>query len=229
MRERPILFSGPMVRALFAGKKTQTRRVYRPRSPEPYELMGEDESGKPWPVWMDPNDGGDYLPVRCPYGEPGDRLWVREKWCPDLGHFGHSIAYAAEYEGGERERPMSSSMPSHERQVWIERWERKHGGWSAWSHAGKWSPGIYLPRWASRLTLEVEAVRVERLMALTEADAAAEGMDYSKCGHPDCGPTAHGRVGTFGKGWDALNGKRGFGWATNPWVWVVTFKRVGAA
>jgi len=197
-RERPILFSGPMVRAILAGRKTQTRRVVRWKGrtpPTAAEFCGlTDSLGYPASegfIWAGFGNRRDPLYWRCPYGRPGDRLWVRETWgidpndmAIDLPDRANRIVYRAD---DSEDRPY-------------------HWGWH--------SP-IYMPRWASRLTLEVTAVRVEQVQEITEADAKAEGCDGGK--------------NVFQDLWEALNRKRGFGWDVNPWVWVVCFKRLEVA
>lgn len=206
MRERPILFSGPMVRAILAGRKTVTRRVLQPQPPEDDAPLAtgwfhpEASDGGPGPHTFGVY-GSDWH-VRCPYGAPNDRLWVREAWAardvrsewalsvglveePFCGVGGDEIIYRAD-DDGTRARPP------------------------------RWFSPLYMPRWASRLTLEIVSVRVERLQEIAEADARAEG-----CGDPPFGT----RRETFAILWDAINGKRA-PWESNPWVWRVEFRRV---
>lgn len=205
MRERPIIFGGESVRAILAGKKTQTRRVVSFESLRP-ESFGHADVGA---VRREANGfhcrAGDFnvwsrKPLRCPYGVVGDRLWVRETWRA-LKRFdvhtiktGSMIAYEADANTGDR-------MPTP-----IGRMGRKR------------SP-LFMPRWASRLTLEVTEVRVERLQSISEEDAKAEGKGVTwggGCFHR-----------SFAGGWDALNAKRGFSWESNPWVWAVSFRPGG--
>jgi hypothetical protein len=178
VKERPILFSGPMVRAILDGQKTQTRRIVKPQP----SIEGQEP----------------HL-VRCPYGVPGDRLWVRETWGEGgMTKPGDPASYAAD-----------------------------------WPDAGairKWRPSIHMPRWASRIDLEVTAVRVERLQAITEEDARAEGAAHRIARGGDLsgaleGETPIQHVAHFRDLWDSINGER-TPWASNPWVWVVSFKRV---
>lgn len=204
VRERGIIMQAESVRAILAGRKTQTRRAYRPRNPEPWELPpgeGYKDDGTPWPMYQDTY--GDFHPVRCPYGAPGDRLWVRETWrqsfkrtttdsgCTYLADYGHRLDLI-----GER------------------------AARNAWT----WRPSIHMPRWASRLTLEVVEVRVQRVQEISTADVLSEGALMEPCG-PYTAPGDE-QIAWFRSGWDALNAKRGFPWASNPWVWVVTFNRV---
>jgi hypothetical protein len=155
----------------------------------------------------------------CPYGVPGDRLWVREPWTTSLGHFAHTIIYQAD-------NKSAGLKFSDDQQVWIERYERKHGnqGYSSYLHEVRgWAPSIFMPRWASRITLEVVNIRVERLQEISFDDAIAEGV----CEYP---PDAHGMRSEcrrwFQEIWDEINAKRGYGWDVNPWVWVIEFKQV---
>lgn len=196
-KERPILFSGAMVRAILDGRKTQTRRVVKPQ-PEVSEqgnLMGE---------WLAKPLDGLLLPrvqditVHCPYGQPGDRLWVRETWGfnPDFpGIHGHAC-YRAD--------------PGHD------------------YDGIKWKPSIHMPRAVCRLKLEITGVRVERLNDCSHADAVAEGIapelegwtDYS---NPSC-QMCLDPIDSYRSLWDEINGAGA--WAANPWVWVVEFKRI---
>ena len=204
MKERPILFSAPMIRALLAGAKTQTRRAAR--APRGYELDG---AGFGRLLCSRPNNSTGERVVACPYGVPGDRLWVRESYAP--AYFGYCRAgYRADW---TRAAADSCAEP-------------------------KWTPSIYMPRAASRITLEVTEVRVQRVQSISELDAIAEGCTptrdsssqyYYGAEHPIKGgrkvfPTA---VCAYESLWDAINGKRpGCSWGDNPWVWCVTFERV---
>ncbi|CAB4136983.1 hypothetical protein UFOVP315_26 [uncultured Caudovirales phage] len=181
MKERPILFSAPMVRAILEGRKTQTRRVVKRLNPEHPVLAGEA------------------ILRMCPYGQPGDRLWVRE-----------TFAYAHNDDGV----PQS---PERFLYAATENWE------------GRSVPSIHMPRRASRITLEIVAVRVERLNQMQAHDAMREGIVWNKT----CGYTADGIFGdrgnpvtTFYYLWEQLNGLGS--WQTNPWVWVIEFKKLTA-
>ena len=198
MKERPILFSGPMVRAILEGRKTQTRRVVKPQPPTAFVTVRvEDGTQASWCLRNQsafdlPESAADWLTLRCPYGVPGDRLWVRETWgsCTTNGTvcsgYRADVALRPEIEAG----------------------------------VDRWRPSIHMPRWASRLLLEVKAVRVERLQEISEDDAFAEGISGGDwLGNP---------VGTYRELWDSINAKRGHSWESNPWVWVVEFERVAA-
>lgn len=200
MKERPILFSAPMVRALLSGTKTQTRRIvkpprnivslYRPFPNEPENVHGVDADGL---------IGWYAVPAACPYGQPGDRLWVRETFC---------LSESAPYADGKSDaKPLyRADFKPEDDQPWY------------------WKPSIFMPRWASRITLEVVSVRVERLQDISEADAVAEG-----CTDPDKRTIAprticHASARTeYMALWEKING--GGSWAANPWVWVVEFKK----
>lgn len=182
MKERPIIFSGPMVRAILDGRKTQTRRVYK--AAKGYPVQDGEHTGNPSEAstWME------WGP--CPYGAPGDRLWVRETFQPNMRCGGY--LYRADDIAGHI--------------------------------AEDWRPSIYMPRWASRITLEIEAVRVERVQDITEEDARAEGIVIWEVDRIQRGD--RGGREDFRELWDSINSKRGFGWATNTWVRVIQFKRV---
>lgn len=222
-KERPILFSGPMVRALLEGSKTQTRRVVKYPTQEGKSGWHPNKTG--WQFLP----GGSERPV-CPYGRPGDRLWVRETFIqgwPSVD--GNHDQF---YEDG-------SEKPVHT-------WYRATSPDIGWTDddgfaTGKtpWKPSIHMPRWASRITLEIVSVRVERLQDISEADALAEGVCaqggglyelhyFDLAGRPALGSTQSPRLAYRGI-WESINGAGS--WDANPWVWVVEFKRVegGAA
>jgi len=169
-KERPILFKGEMVRALLEGRKTQTRRVVKVDVANccTHQCGGKSEAAL----------------SHCPYGQPGDRLWVRETF-----------------------HPMKSSKgPASYRATWPKDDETPDEGWK---------PSIHMPRWASRITLEIVAVRVERLQQISNEDCFAEGLPAD---------TTKGNRTWYADLWESINGKGS--WNVNPWVWVVEFKRV---
>lgn len=202
-RERPILFSAPMVRAILDGRKTQTRRIVKPPpSGEWCPLVGdfhetvEDSSGDVYPGPLVFGAYDDCESARCPYGRPGDRLWVRETWFSSTPKTPSRVRYAADdlirLEDGLFARAVCKPP--------------------------KWRPSIHMPRWASRITLEIVAVRVERLRGISDTDAIREGIpDY-----PDF--TGDSPVHDYSALWESINGKGS--WDLNPWVWVIEFKRV---
>jgi len=250
-KERPIIFSGPMVRAILEGRKTQTRRVVKPTAKgcrvgayktdmrigvDPANLVNVDEE----------NDPVDARPFRCPYGQPGDRLWVRETfslensssvgWYDPPHSDGRPIRVLKDDENGrwwEQPHYRSTDTPPD---ICCENDQcracREDG------FGPHWIPSIHMPRWASRLTLEVTAVRVERLQEISADDATAEGIDqwsiptgggdFQDYQHnyldPDR-PFQSDEVASFRSLWNSINDKRGHGWDTNPWVWVVEFKK----
>ncbi len=203
MKERPILFSAPMVRALLAGTKTQTRRVVRKQfaadaivaevgatTPEGWQVSGH--SG----LWWD--DAGACLDdaQRCPYGMPGDRLWVRETFAKIDGQTQPWIEtdYRATYTHGDR---LGDTLGIRKR----------------------WTPAIHMPRAASRIDLELTGVRVERLQAISASDAIAEGIPRGGPENPDGIEQREYRAL-----WDQINGPGA--WNANPWVWVLSFRRL---
>ncbi|WP_312144149.1 hypothetical protein [Brevundimonas sp.] len=223
VKERPILFSGPMVRALLDGRKTQTRRVVKPMRKQSFltpELLASAPSvniGEGWAGFAHP-EGGPLTSIRCPYGKPGDRLWVRE-----------TVACGA-CAGG----PPSHWSPSF--------WRREQGTpanrnglWYAAddlspekpiTERGRWVPGIHMPRWACRLVLEITDVRVERLLDCSDADAQAEGLQWAAPGMwsvdrtlPIIGIDA---PQVYFELWNHINGAGAA--EANPWVWAVSFR-----
>lgn len=223
MKERPILMSAPMVRALLAGTKTQTRRIMKPQPSDyrvetvaPQALRGEKPkherpyfdayNGGPHWCWWDEYDrqGRDW--IKCPYGVPGDRLWVREAW---------TKVPATAYRMSEGVQQVVNPDDRDEAAIFAAGWDRS---------IPKWKPSIHMPRWASRLTLEITDVRVERLRAISEADALAEGIQEPSL-VPLLGAFWSSRDG-YAKLWEHINGKGS--WAANPWVWALSLKRVPA-
>lgn len=199
VRERPILFSGAMVRAILAGRKTQTRRVVNPQ-PGHIEWF-EHQRG-----WCAKASEREWAMVRCPYGAPGDALWVREAW-----GFSAGVTFDAQ----------ARFMREQDRRFIVYRADEG-------ASAAAWGPSIFMPRWASRLSLRVTGVRVERLQEISEDDARAEGMGTLPAGTDEDGHPfdASDHRTAFRVGWDTINGKRA-PWALNPWVWVVSFEEAG--
>lgn len=247
MTERPILFSGEMIRAILAGRKTQTRRVVkfethngqRTVSRDGRFVVLDDSMGLSWSPYggapMQPCPP-DVVHDYCPHGKPGDALWVREKWRLCRFMDGEPVMFEYAADGARAEERHTDSLNYEE---WYEKicesatdelMALKKAGHPDLSHDGdhfvwahgknplKWRPSIFMPRWASRITLQVTDVRVERLRDISEDDAWDEGPS-------DCmGPLdIDGRV-LFKGLWDSINAKRGYGWDTNPWVWVVKFE-----
>lgn len=193
MNEKPIIFSDESVRAILAGRKTQTRRVVRPQPiVEPDGRMHWKGIG--WTYHYERLTHGTML-SKCPYGVPGDRLWVREK----LARVEGGIVYA----GFISDKPL------------------------------RWMSPIHMPRAYSRLTLEIVNIRVKRLQEISEEDAVAEGLERDEAGFWFTKTSAPKDM-YFNKNpksiyavlWDDINAKRGYPWASNPWVWVIEFGKV---
>lgn len=200
MKERPILFNGEMVRAIFEGRKTQTRRPVKQETWRGCKEVIYGEAAKKlscaqpavtaYAGFDTGNNSLAYWP--CPYGQPGDWLWVRETWsCMERKpKQGDEIMYRADGES----------------LIWE-----------------PWSPSIHMPRWASRITLEITNVRVERLQDISEEDAIAEAM----LGYGVSPADVTGRsivITRFNHLWESINGKGS--WDINPWVWVIEFKMI---
>ena len=195
--ERPILFSAPMVRALLDGSKTQTRRPLRAGT------------------WFDAQHGvikqapaglacTGFAPVPCPYGKPGDRLWVRETCRADASQTG---PFGVTYMADAAFRPIGSGQH--------QRWADLHTYGGVF---GKQVPSIHMPRWASRITLEVTGIRVECLQDISRGDAMAEGCPFANMA---AGPDPRDWYRDL---WNEINGPGA--WGLSPWVWVVAFKVV---
>lgn len=220
VKERPILMHARSIKGILEGRKTQTRRIikgFEVRGPHAPGYMDFYRIGGPGPGWcgaFTPGESsGSSAAIHCPYGQPGDRLWVRETWAqpfakmhPDSTGSGAGCIYRAD-DDGIRINPGSMD--------------------------GRWRSSIHMPRWASRLTLEITDVRVERVQEISAADIEAEGampgcgldMSCDICqlsGTEDC-PTNATRC-TFAGPWNDTNGKGA--WERNDWVWVLSFRAV---
>lgn len=218
MKERPILFSGPMVRALLAGTKTQTRRMLKGdfmRDPSGSQDAKWYFRGPRQACWDSYETLAELVAHHCRHGQPGDRLWVREAWTPDPpcdGTWGYT-AWAGCREGQIAGVPERFRHPAFCNYA------------ADWLHGPiNWTPSIHMPRWASRLTLEITGMRVERLQDISEADAAAEGVatrapDAISPASLDADPSNQ-----FRWLWESINGPGS--WAADPWVWVVEFQRI---
>lgn len=242
MRERPIMFSGEMVKAILAVRKTQTRRIVKHQHDAQFVGAAGDDKADPrnW-GWFDEAgevcllaDGGEgETHMRCPYGSPGDRLWVREKWRSawheDLFA---SVQYAAD---SSYRKPEFDDEDEGHRFAYM--CEVCNGDKEPWR-----SP-LHMWREMSRITLEVTAVRVEQLHEISEADAIAEGVQTERDHYGGDVPLkVHGSVAwhrydgaacaavsaveSYRTLWESINGKGA--WDENPWVWVVEFNVVEA-
>ncbi|WP_396252265.1 hypothetical protein [Klebsiella pneumoniae] len=241
MTERGMIFNAEMVRALLSGRKTQTRRIMKPQ-PEPCP-----RGGHWWPsnvfktmlhVEEEMQNGkggwGGLVGDACPFGDVGDRIWVREAY-----RFPASLDDVSPTGVGEM------AVATGYRKPWAPTFYEFTGtfsdGWKGFetspkvSDAGKLRPSIHMPRWASRILLEITDVRVERLNAISEEDARAEGIidgGCLNCGEPEpcgCANPEPDATDAFAYLWQSIYGQEN--WNANPWVWVIEFKRVegGAA
>ena len=205
MKERPILFSGEMVRAILDGRKTQTRRAFYYPFPSD-EFIGMDEFFGCAHAMFEHGD------VCCPYGQVGDRLWVREAWRTS-SIYDHLSPCKIPTDASLQFEADTSAI--------------KYLG----EHPGKIRPSIFMPRWASRITLEIVNVQAERVQNISNDDAKAEGVipewddfDHNSL-HADYDGEQAYRM-AFERLWDSINAKRGVGWDANPHVWVIEFKAV---
>ncbi|HEX6293397.1 MAG TPA: hypothetical protein VFZ66_29720 [Herpetosiphonaceae bacterium] len=225
-KERPILFSGPMVRAILAGTKVQTRRVI---APQPEVWNEERLHGSPLLfAWKDkvntPANIAPYCMKRfCPYGEPGDRLWVRETFCIE-SNFNIDSDYQPPFDDG---RPVKWTESTEYGDYWQQCHYRATDptpelvGEDEDDPGCRWRPSIHMPRWASRITLEITEIRVQRVRDISGKDALAEGVTLPEMANGPADPTAE-----FAALWDSINEARGYSWASNPWVWCISFKRI---
>ncbi|MDP9037816.1 MAG: hypothetical protein M3O02_00915 [Acidobacteriota bacterium] len=209
MTERPILFNGPMVRAVLDGRKSQARRVVKWNNHAGVNLAfsrleAEHMFNVMWGLYSRDGEARwqERANAKCPYGKSGDLLWVRETFGFDCmagaDECAHKdcIHYRADVTDGRA----------------TESWK------------GHWKPATHMPRWASRITLEITEIRVQRLQEISEADAVAEGtridhmpIDVSRMPYP-----THIDCGRFAAAWESINGSGS--WDANPWVWAVSFK-----
>jgi len=228
MKEKPILFNSEMVRAILDGRKTQTRRVIK----FPKHTYTPDSS---WVASLNPDGRGDWIawgprPVTddfsinayldgggfpCPYGKPGDMLWVRETWL-QLDRSGWCDPAKPKDWYDPAYRRVNAIAYRANADTEAEEIRKEYGY--------KWRPSIFMPRWASRLTLKVTTVKAERVQDISDGDLLEEGMTAyspSDCPHPETLTRDD-----FRQLWDSINAKRGYSWDTNPWVWVVEFEAV---
>jgi hypothetical protein len=243
VKERPILFSGPMVRAILAKSKTQTRRVVK--LPDSITTVRDQfvdfTKGGFWRFSASAQQsfdrkipGGSFSgsvascvseELDCPHGKPGDKLWVRETF---QVRYYETLKSAVIWYAADGEVKTVPEMTSHCAAEDVDNYVRKY-----LNRAPR--PSIFMPLWASRISLEITKVRVERLHSLTFEDAKAEGVEVSEPRMMSLFGAdkeqrkkiynIHGEL-AFRPLWDSINEKRGFGWVANPWVWVIEFKRV---
>ena len=214
VRERPILFTSKMVRAVLDGRKTHTRKIIK--GVEDWPMVRGCDGGASWAI-----PSGHPYPERgfkkCPYGMPGDHLYVRERCRAEELPDGVD---GVRYEADNAFIPIEDTKQADDRWVHMNRYRTKAG-----AKRGTWLNSIHVPRWACRITLEVVSVRVERVQDIRGSDAIDEGIDmdavaeaWGKPGNRDAA------VIVFEQLWDSINAGRGYGWGVNPWVWVVEFK-----
>ncbi len=243
MKERPILFNTEMVKAVLDGKKYQTRRVVKPQPDtslwKPEALLKEKEwrqrycqgphhhiEENMWCLYNkdDSNTAMPYVGVKCPYGQVGDRLWVRETFKPFQPHHEEGIIRGYQYKA---DKSFNYIPPLAEDEGCL---INKIG-------SGKWKPSIHMPRAACRITLEIVNIKIERVQDITHDDALAEGIEHSLWEY-SCEPYRNYNEPRMAPGrncssartsfytlWNSINEKRGFSWNTNPWVWVVELKQ----
>jgi len=200
MNEHPIPFTTEMVKAILDGRKTMTRRVVKPQPTLKRWMENGVEVGL-WEWLHDCNwwyknlsdESG--IEQYCPYGQVGDRLWVRETWFPKMLYTPCDCLYKAD-------------TPNQARPE---------------GYIGRsWKSSMFMPRWASRITLEITNIRVERLREIMPEDAIREGYPFNA-------PEAESRdtyINWFRTLWDSINAKRGYSWSDNPWVWIIEFRKV---
>lgn len=216
MKERGMIFNGEMVRAILDGRKTQTRRIMKNQPagdyPETPALIRNVGTGFQWHGLY-----GESSIFNCPLGSIGERIWVRETYQGPLFDYEQMESYLEDSSKFEKPDFCVYRADGNPAPEFYDADDNLHCGWR---------PSIHMPRWASRITLEITDVRVERLNAISEEDAQAEGVQ------PACyeitPPEAAYRV-SFGEVWRGIYGEES--WVANPWVWVIEFKRVegGAA
>ncbi len=228
--ERPIIFGGWAIPKLLNGTKTQTRRImklapsYIRKDGTPmirkYHYGGEDETYEDMGrTWHDEE-------VPCPYGQVGDSLWVREAWRIGAWDEDEGVV-AVDYRADGYCRREWLTVPDEG--MFDRLWQQSTDDvlaagalededgkfhWEVGKSPCRWHPSIFMPRWASRLTLTVTSIRVERVSDITLADALAEGCSS---------------LGDFAQRWDTINGKRGYGFGASPWVWAIGFRLKGVA
>ncbi|EIX9650038.1 hypothetical protein AB1294_06245 [Klebsiella pneumoniae] len=250
MKERGMIFNGEMVRAILDGRKTQTRRIMKvqPESNQLGLLLITDSTkhsdiGKYH--WAESNATGNHVRSKlfsCPFGAVGDRIWVRETWAILGNEDGCCIDW---------EEKLCKADERSAARIYRASCEQRPGNYGLWSipddadwkphtkdyqYEGAWRPSIHMPRWASRILLEITDVRVEQLNAISEEDATAEGVPPAGSLLPDYpgtfltpkGDFATAKV-AFQRLWESIYGEES--WKANGWVWVISFKRVegGAA
>ncbi|HFZ1094875.1 TPA: hypothetical protein ACIJTY_000356 [Klebsiella oxytoca] len=236
MTERGMIFNGEMVRAILNGRKTQTRRIVNWHGLNEglnlkFSGLKAREYPNGWVIESDNRSSSEWRckPTLCPFGSVGDRIWVRETFSCIGNEDGHPVDakgnLCSREEAQRIYRASAIQKPNN------------YGLWSSpdgFDFEGAWTPSIHMPRWASRILLEITNVRVERLNSIHDVDAMREGIqNLTTCSHADFGipgvVNAQHPVRAFQLLWESIYGADN--WKANPWVWVIEFKRVegGAA
>lgn len=199
-KTRPILFKGEMVKAILDGTKTQTRRIVKPQ-PVVDSFWPNSNSCIEWDDIV--NSTIYYVQCgHCPYGKMGDHLYVKETWLEDR------IPELAPDEHGTLHYRATGDATINAR----------------WTECKKWKSAMFMPKWASRITLEITDIRVQRVQEISKEDAKAEGVTCTLDEYLELPRTV---VEAYAELWDSINGKKkGCGWADNPWVWVLEFRRL---
>lgn len=222
MKERPILFSAPMVKAILANRKSQTRRIIDCPESTTSITWVENHAMSPsgtYTGWAVHCDAPLLLPRNCPYGKVGDRLWVRETW-----------QQIYKTHGGKHED--WATVPTRQLSPHWQGTRLLYSATHAEDEPPKWRPSIHMPRWASRITLEVTGVRVEQVQSISADDAIAEGalptaeIDPTKLDRSDWEQCKSTALACFQNIWHKINGPES--WTNNEWVWVIGFKIVEA-
>lgn len=233
-KERPILFSGPMVRAILDGSKTQTRRVVKNSYFDLVDGYDRVDSGY-WRSWVDPGSGAlASHDVKCPYGVEGHLLWVRETWADVNSESGPSIMYRADNDMRTWQDFSTSFGPDYGAGPSMD-YDSYPGDYTMWwsdlmngEPDHKWKPSIHMYRWASRITLEINSIGIERLNDISHDDCLSEGVSGSRRTKEDGQqllPAGNSMARQrFCNLWESINGEGS--WSLNPWVWVVKFHRV---
>lgn len=213
-----MIFNGEMVRAILDGRKTQTRRIIKDCTVGRDPISKFIQIGKKF-IGCYPEDVPELIRECCPYGVPGDRIWVRETFQGPLFDFEQMEAY--QEDSSKFKKPefcvyKADGKPAPE---FFDADDNLHCGWR---------PSIHMPRWASRITLEITGVRVEQLKSISQEDAQAEGMELTGWRPTYSDPDSGGEVWTpydnFAQLWESIYGEES--WKANPWVWVIEFKVV---
>lgn len=231
VKDTGMIFQPESVRAIIEGNKTQTRRVIKP---QPHKNVARFVRSLARAGWLEEYDNGDPLgiftggkpvtwtqtgkPYRCPYGDAGDHVWVREAWMPKNWDSDKEYMLAGCPDAATH--PSETYLGSPTRAIYKASYNDAIGD------PGKWRNSMYMPRWASRITLEITNVRVERLQEISGRDVLAEGIDNGSS-NPAMGVRWENMQRmAFEEQWNNLNAKRGYSWESNPWCWCISFRKL---